>query len=234
MRPRQFQAPRFLISILLAAGTAWGFIALADEVHEGETRAIDEQVILAFRNADTSDPVGPRWLEEAVRDVTALGSNTVLTAAVLTVVGFLALQRDRRAAIFTLAATGGGLLASFLLKEFFDRPRPDLIPHEVEVFTKSFPSGHAMISAVVYLTLASLVTRLMERRRLKIYAMTIAVVFTAAIGISRVYLGVHWPSDVLAGWMAGASWALVCWAVASRIGLGRDGGENNGGGRTCQ
>jgi undecaprenyl-diphosphatase len=234
MRPRQFQAPRFLISIMLAAGTAWGFIALAGGVHEGETRAIDERVILAFRNADISDPVGPRWLEEAVRDVTALGSNTVLLAAVLTVVGFLALQRDWRAAVFTLAATGGGLLAAFLLKEFFDRPRPDLIPHEVEVFTKSFPSGHAMISAVVYLTLASLVTRLMERRRLKIYAMTIAIVFTAAIGVSRVYLGVHWPSDVLAGWMAGASWALVCWSIASRIGLGRDGGANNGGGRPCQ
>jgi undecaprenyl-diphosphatase len=90
-----------------------------------------------------------------------------------------------------------------------------------------------MISAVVYLTLASLVTRLMERRRLKIYAMTIAAVFTAVIGISRIYLGVHWPSDVLAGWMAGACWALLCWLVASRIGLGRD-GENNGNSRACQ
>ena len=227
MRLRQFQAPWFLIPILVAAGAAWGFIELADEVHEGETRAIDERVILAFRNADIGDPVGPRWFEEAVRDVTALGSNTVLTAAVLTVVGFLLLQRDWRAAIFTFAATGGGLLASFLLKEFFDRPRPDLIPHEVEVFTASFPSGHAMISAVVYLTLASLVTRLMARRRLKIYAMTVAVVFTAAIGVSRVYLGVHWPSDVLAGWMAGASWALACWLVASRIGLGRNGPDKS-------
>jgi undecaprenyl-diphosphatase len=227
MKTRQFQAPRLLIPLLIAAGTAWGFIELADEVDEGETRAIDERVILAFRSADISDPVGPAWFEEAVRDLTSLGSNTVLAAAVLTVVGFLLLQRDWRAALFTFAATGSGLLASFVLKEFFDRPRPDLIPHEVMVFTPSFPSGHAMISAVVYLTLASLVTRLMQRRRLKIYAMTVAIVLTAMIGLSRVYLGVHWPSDVLAGWMAGASWALVCWLVASRIGLGRNGPDQN-------
>lgn len=227
MKIKQFQAPRFLIPILIAAGTAWGFIELAGEVDDGETRAIDERVILAFRSSDISDPVGPAWFEEAVRDLTSLGSNTVLGAAVLTVVGFLSLQRDWRAALFTLAATGSGLLASFMLKEFFDRPRPDLIPHEVMVFTPSFPSGHAMISAVVYLTLASLVTRLMRRRRLKIYAMTVAIVLTTVIGLSRVYLGVHWPSDVLAGWMAGASWALVCWLIASKIGLGRNGSDQN-------
>lgn len=224
---KQFQAPRLLIPLLIAAGIAWGFIELADEVDDGETRAVDERVILAFRSADISDPVGPAWFEEAVRDLTSLGSNTVLAAVVLTVIGFLSLQRDWRAAFFTLAATASGLLASFILKEVFDRPRPDLIPHEVMVFTPSFPSGHAMISAVVYLTLASLLTRLMQRQRLKIYTMTAAVVLTTVIGASRVYLGVHWPSDVLAGWMAGASWALVCWLIASRIGLGRNGSDRN-------
>jgi undecaprenyl-diphosphatase len=223
MRPRQFQAPRLLIPLLIATGAAWGFIELVDEVGEGETRAIDERVILAFRSADISDPLGPAWFEEAVRDLTSLGSNTVLATVVLTVAGFLSLQRDWRAAFFTVAATGSGLLASSLLKAFFDRPRPDLIPHEVLVFTPSFPSGHAMVSAVVYLTLASLLARFMGRRRLKIYTMTVAIALTTVIGLSRVYLGVHWPSDVLAGWMAGASWALVCWLIASRIGLGRNG-----------
>ena len=142
--------------------------------------------------------------------------------AVLTVVGFLLLVRNWRAASFTFAATASGLLVSHLLKAVFDRPRPDLIPHEVTVFTPSFPSGHAMMSAVVYLTLAALVARLMRRRRLKLYAMSVAAVFTLLIGLSRVYLGVHWPTDVLAGWMAGASWALGCWLIAAKVGLDRD------------
>jgi undecaprenyl-diphosphatase len=223
MRLRQPQVPRFLVPIVLATASAWIFIAVADEVLEGETRAIDERIILALRTADVSDPVGPLWFEEAVRDLTALGSTLVLAMAVLTVVGFLLLLRDWRAAIFTFGATGSGLLVSHLLKALFGRPRPDLIPHEVMVFTPSFPSGHAMMSAVVYLTLASLVARLMRRRRLKLYAMSIAVVLTTLIGLSRVYLGVHWPSDVLAGWTAGASWALACWLIAARLGLGRDG-----------
>ena len=219
---KQTQVPRFLVPMLLATASAWSFIEVAEEVAEGETRAVDEQIILAFRTSDISDPVGPAWFEEAVRDLTALGSTLVLAIAVLAVVGFLLLVRDWRAAIFTFAASGSGLLVSHLLKEAFGRPRPDLVPHEVTVFTSSFPSGHAMMSAVVYLTLASLVARLMQRRRLKLYAMSVAAVLTALIGLSRVYLGVHWPSDVLAGWMAGASWALACWLIAEKVGLGRD------------
>jgi undecaprenyl-diphosphatase len=223
VRVKQPQVPRVLVPILLATASAWIFIEVAEEVVEGETRAFDEQIILALRTSDISDPVGPPWFEEAVRDLTALGSTLVLAMAVLSVVGFLLLLRDWREAIFTFAASGGGLLISHSLKHVFGRPRPDLIPHEVMIFTPSFPSGHAMMSAVVYLTLASLVTRLMQRRRLKLYAMFVAAVFTMLIGLSRVYLGVHWPSDVLAGWMAGASWALACWLVAAKVGLGRDG-----------
>ncbi len=214
MRIRQPQVPRFLVPILLATASVWGFIEIAEEVFEGETRAIDERIILALRTSDASDPVGPAWFEEAVRDLTALGSTLVLAMAVLTVVGFLLLVRNWRAASFTFAATASGLLVSHLLKAVFDRPRPDLIPHEVTVFTPSFPSGHAMMSAVVYLTLAALVARLMRRRRLKLYAMSVAAVFTLLIGLSRVYLGVHWPTDVLAGWTAGGLWALLCWFLA--------------------
>lgn len=222
---KQLPVPRVLVPILLVAAGAWCFIAIADEVVEGETRAIDERIILAMRTADPHDPIGPAWFEEAVRDLTALGSTLVLTMAVLTVVGLLLLMRRWRAAIFTFVATVTGQLASHALKEFFGRPRPDLIPHEVEVFTHSFPSGHAMMSAVVYLTLASLAARLMTQRRLKVYVLSIAVIFTILIGASRVYLGVHWPSDVLAGWMIGASWALACWLIAAKIGLGGNGTE---------
>lgn len=223
MRIRQPQVPRFLLPILLATGSVWGFIEIAEEVFEGETRAIDERIILALRTSEASDPVGPAWFEEAVRDLTSLGSTLVLAMTVLTVVGLLLLVRDWRTAAFTFAATGSGLVVSHLLKEVFGRPRPDLIPHEVTVFTPSFPSGHAMMSAVVYLTLASLVARLMRRRSLKVYALSVATALTMLIGVSRVYLGVHWPTDVLAGWMAGASWALACWLIAARIGLDRDG-----------
>jgi undecaprenyl-diphosphatase len=222
-RLKQLPVPRFLVPILLAAACAWSFIEIADEVVEGETRAIDEGIILALRTSDPHDPIGPAWFEEAVRDLTALGSTLVLSMAVVTVVGFLLLMRHWRAALFTFAASVGGQLASHLLKEFFGRPRPDLIPHEVAVFTHSFPSGHAMMSAVVYLTLAALAARLMDHRRLKLYAMSVAVAFTVLIGVSRVYLGVHWPSDVLAGWMIGAGWALACWLVAAKIGLGGNG-----------
>jgi undecaprenyl-diphosphatase len=224
-RIRQLPVPKFLVPILLATATAWGFIEIADEVAEGETTAVDERIVLAMRTSDTHDPIGPAWFEEAMRDLTALGSTLVLSMVVLAVVGFLLFMRQWRAAIFTFVASVSGQLVSHLLKEAFGRPRPDLIPHEVAVFTHSFPSGHAMMSAVVYLTLASLAARLMHRRQLKLYVLSVAIVFTILIGASRVYLGVHWPSDVLAGWMIGASWALACWLVAAKLGLGRNGSE---------
>jgi undecaprenyl-diphosphatase len=157
-----------------------------------------------------------------VRDVTALGSAPVLIIAVLAVVGFLALAESYRLALFSLAASLGGLVLSSVLKYLIDRPRPELAPPDVFTFTSSFPSGHSMMSAVIYLTLAALVARLMERRRLKLYALGIAICLTLLIGASRIYLGAHWPSDVLAGWSAGAAWALLCWLIARRIGLGQD------------
>lgn len=217
------QVPWTLVAIAVAAIAAWGFIELLDEVSEGDTRAIDEAIILALRvPGDPADPIGAPWLEEAVRDVTALGSSPTLVIAVLAVFGFLALAKAWRPAIFILAASVGGLIVSSVLKELIDRPRPDLVPHGNLIYTASFPSGHSMMSAVVYLTLAALVTRLIERKRLKGYALGVAMLLTLLVGVSRVYLGVHWPSDVLAGWAAGAAWALGCWLVARWIGLGGD------------
>lgn len=217
------QVPWTLVAIALVAVALWGFIELLDDVLEGDTRAIDEAIILAFRvPGDPADPIGAPWLEEAVRDVTALGSSPALVIAVLAVFGFLALAKAWRPAIFILAASVGGLIVSSVLKEVIDRPRPDLVPHGNLIYTASFPSGHSMMSAVVYLTLATLVTRLIERNRLKGYALGVAMVLTLLVGVSRVYLGVHWPSDVLAGWAAGAAWALGCWVIARWIGLGGD------------
>jgi undecaprenyl-diphosphatase len=212
---KNWQVPRILIPIILVAAAASAFIAILDEVVEGDTRAVDEAIILGFRvPGDPADPIGSPWLEEAVRDVTALGSAPALVIAVLAVAGFLALAKAWRPAIFTLAASGGGLLVSSLLKYVVDRPRPDLVPHGNLIYTTSFPSGHSMMSAVVYLTLAALVARLMTKKRLKGYALGIAMTLTLLVGVSRIYLGVHWPSDVLAGWAAGAAWASACWLAA--------------------
>ena len=220
---KSWLVPRVLIPVALLAAAASAFIALLDEVSEGATRAIDEAIILAFRvPGDPADPIGAPWFEEAMHDITALGSAPALVIAVLAVFGFLALAKAWRPAIFILVASGGGLVVSSLLKYTIDRPRPDLVPHGNLIYTSSFPSGHSMMSAVVYFTLAALVTRLIERRRLKGYALGVAMILTLLVGASRIYLGVHWPSDVLAGWAAGAAWALGCWLIARWIGLGGD------------
>ena len=210
--PREFA---LLATLALAAAAVWGFVELADEVLEGETHAFDERILLALRSAgDHSDPLGPGWLEELMRDVTGLGGTGVLTFVTLAVAGFLALDRKSHAALFVVAAVGGGMLLSTLLKLGFDRPRPDLVPHGAVVYTASFPSGHATVSAVVYLTLGALLARVQPRLVLKLYLLGLAILLTVAVGVSRIYLGVHWPSDVLAGWAIGAAWALLCWAAA--------------------
>lgn len=204
-----------LSAIAIIGGGLWGFIALADEVLEGETHAFDRIVLLSLRNAnDLSDPIGPFWLEICARDITSLGGIPVLTLATLTSAGFLLVAGKRNWALLLVIAVGGGLLLASGLKEFFDRPRPDLVPHAVRVYTQSFPSSHAMLSAVTYLTLGALLARSQPRWGVKAYMLGVAILLTLLIGMSRVYLGVHWPTDVLAGWCAGAAWAMLCWAGA--------------------
>lgn len=203
------------VLLALAAGGGWAFAELADEVMEGETRDLDVAVLLALRNpADIGDPLGPRWMEETVRDFTALGGMGVLGLVTLAAVGFLLLERKWRAALFVAGAIGGGMVLSLALKHGFDRPRPDLVPHGSYVVTSSFPSGHSMMSAVAYLTLGALLARMQPRLAMKAYLILLSVLLTALVGVSRVYLGVHWPTDVLAGWAAGATWAALCWAAA--------------------
>jgi len=204
-----------LVSTLLIAAGIWIFVELADKVMEGKTATIDRQILLAMRAAaDPSDPIGPRWFEESMRDLTALGGTAVLLLASLAVIGFLLLQRKHGMALLMVLSVGGGLLLSTLLKQGFNRPRPDLVPHGSYVMTASFPSGHSMLSAVVFLTVGSLLARYTGTRRLKIYVLSLSVLATLLVGLSRIYLGVHWPTDVLAGWSAGASWALICWFLA--------------------
>ncbi|HTI40911.1 MAG TPA: phosphatase PAP2 family protein [Vicinamibacterales bacterium] len=196
----------------------WGFLSLADEVMEGDTTTVDTRILLAFRKADDpSRPIGPQWVENSLLDVTALGGPTVLGLVVVSVAGFLLLQTRYHTALVVLATAASGEIANMAMKNLFLRPRPTIVPHLRDVSSTSFPSGHAMESAIIYLTLGAMLMRLAERRITKIYCIGIAVFMTLLVGISRVYLGVHYPTDVVAGWMFGFFWASLCWIVARRF-----------------
>jgi undecaprenyl-diphosphatase len=203
-----------LVVLGLIAGALWLFIELADAVVEGHTRTIDTALLLAMRTpGNPADPWGPLWLQEVARDFTALGGVAVLSLLTLAVIGYLAMAGKRHAALAVFIAVVGGQILSSLLKLGFHRPRPDLVPHLTHVYTASFPSGHSLMAAVTYLTLGALLASVQASIRIKVFFLTLAAILTVLIGVSRVYLGVHWPSDVVAGWAVGAAWALLCWLV---------------------
>jgi undecaprenyl-diphosphatase len=217
---RRFEA-RVLVGLALAAAALWAFLTLGGEILAGEAFGLDRRLILVFRTpGHPDDPIGSRSIEEAVRDVTALGGTTFI--ALVTVVAVLAFafhNRYRHAAIMA----GAVLLAwisSDLSKEFYGRPRPDLVPHGAYVYSGSFPSGHSTLSTATWLTLAMLIASLETRRRSKAVVYVLAALFVVAVGVSRIYLGVHWPTDVLAGWCLGSIWALAAW-LALRAAGGR-------------
>ncbi len=205
-----------LAVVLLLAVSLLVFAAVTDGVVGGETRTFDSAVLMAMRTpGQPSNPLGPPWFEEAVRDVTSLGGTVIIVLITATVAGFLAMSGTRHAALLMIGSVAGGALLMSFLKQLFARARPDLVEHSARVFTESFPSGHATLSAVTYLTLGALLARVQTRRTLKAYSLGIAITLTALVGVSRVYLGVHWPTDVLAGWCLGAAWAMTCWLVAA-------------------
>ncbi len=224
-------------SVLPVAVTAVGgvavyvFLKLAGEMQEGELAGFDRAVLLAFRNpADPTDPLGPAWFEQSVEEITALGGYTILTVLVAIVVGYLVVARRYGPALFVALSVGLGTLVGQLLKLAYDRPRPDVVNHLVAIHTASFPSGHATMSTLVYLTLAALIARLVEDWRVRAYVICVAVLLSLAVGLSRLYLGVHWPSDVAAGWALGVAWASLSWLVVSSLRRlrARTGGNGNG------
>jgi undecaprenyl-diphosphatase len=157
--------------------------------------------------------MGPRWLVEVGRDVTAFGSPAVVAFLTAVVLGYLWLRRRYGALWFVVVAIAGGGLLARLLKEVFGRERPELLPC-LWVSSPSFPSGHAVLAAVIYLTLGILLARLEPRLLLKVYFLGVMMTLTFLVGLSRVYLGVHYPTDVLAGWVVGLVWGLLCWLAA--------------------
>jgi undecaprenyl-diphosphatase len=214
--PRRFVLHHLTSLALIVLGLGLcAFIGIADEVLEGDTLRFDHWLLLALRvSGDPGDPLGPVWVEEMFRDFTALGGIGVLGLLTVSSAGYLWLMGLRRVAVFLVLAIAGGLLLSLALKAGFHRPRPDLVPHGAMVYTSSFPSGHSMLSAVVYLTGGALLAVVHPARRVRIYLIGCSILATLLVGVSRVYLGVHWPSDVLAGWTAGAAWAAACWLMA--------------------
>ena len=213
-----FPEPFYLVAVSLIMAGLWIFFELADFVMEGESHALDRMILLALRTPGSlNDPLGPRWLEEIFRDFTSFGSVAVLTFALLAAAGYLFLQKKYRSMLLMVAAIVGGTVLSLLLKYGFDRPRPDLVAPYAHTLTSSFPSGHALLAATTYLTMGALLARVQPQRSLKIYLMCLAILLTLIVGFTRVYLGVHWPTDVLAGWTVGGVWALTCWLVAQLL-----------------
>lgn len=211
-------SPLPVAMVAIVAGCAWAFIGIAGEISEGEVAAFDQALLLWFRDpANLSLPIGPHWLEIAMMDLTTLGGTAVLVTLVAVVVGFMLFAGMAGPALFTVLSIGGGTAFSQLLKIFYDRPRPDLVEHLAAIQTASFPSGHATMATLVYLTLGAMVVRLVDGHALRVYVMVVAVLLSAIVGVSRVYLGVHWPTDVLAGWALGAAWAACSWLVVAGL-----------------
>lgn len=213
--------PALLIGILVVVTGIVFFWWLTDQVVSGRTNELDRRLIRACRTAeDAKNPIGPHWLEEAARDITALGGYAVLSGLTVSVSIFLVIVGKQHAGWLLLGATTGGLTLMHLLKSWINRPRPDpnFVSHHLSLAgSASFPSGHAMLSAIVYLALGAMLARLVQRRRLKTFFITLALGLSFLIGISRVYLGVHYPTDIIAGWTAGLVWGTFCWILTRAL-----------------
>ena len=209
---------RILILLGILAISTLLFLHLAGEVAEGDTSAFDREILLALRRPGAlAIPIGPTWLVKVMTEITVLGGATILTVMTFLVVGYLIAAKRPLTALFVMVAVSGGAILEAVLKHIFERPRPELVAHLVSVNSASFPSGHAMNSAVTYLTLGTLLAKSERTRAVKIYLLVAAILLTVLVGCSRVYLGVHWPTDVLAGWCVGSTWAVACATIAQYL-----------------
>ncbi len=206
-----------LVAVACVTGLALAFAAIADEMQEAPGRSFDLWVLQTLHpGPDLRDAIGPKWLEHAALDLTSLGSVAVLASIALIAVGYLLIERQMLKALALTISLAGGLVLSETMKLVFERTRPPDVYRASEVLNASFPSGHALLSTVAYLSLGAMLSRAMPHRALRFYVMAIAITLALLVGITRVYLGVHWTTDVLAGWCLGASWATACW-LAERL-----------------
>jgi undecaprenyl-diphosphatase len=206
---------KVLVAVFAIVAGTIGFILIAGFVSRGSADHIDMQILRSFRYpGNLTRPIGPGWLFEVMRDITSLGGSTIVFLITFIVIGYFILQKQHSMLFLVLAAVIGGAIMDLELKELFGRIRPEIIPSLIPVKSFSFPSGHSMMSTIIYLSLASLIARIQVRLRDKIYIISVAIFLSFIIGVSRVYLGVHYPSDVLGGWSLGLAWAALCWFVA--------------------
>lgn len=197
--------------------SAFLFAHILEQVRDGDTTASDHAILLAFRRADDpSTPIGPSWLVQSAIDISALGGTTFITLLTIAAAGFLALHKRWRRMFTLISAVGGAAILSSTIKLSLLRERPAIAAHLTEFWSYSFPSGHAMVSAAAYLTVGMMLASTQETKRARIYLVSLAVGMTVLIGVTRIYLGVHWPSDVVGGWCAGAAWALLFWVFMRR------------------
>lgn len=207
-------APLSALLVLMIGVLA--FIEIADDMSEADGQRFDQAVLAMMRPVadDPGRPWGPWWLHEAAADITSLGGISVLGLFALIAIGFLVMQRKRLSALLLIVGLAGGVVLSEGLKAVFERERPPLEYQTVETLNASFPSGHALLSTVFYLTLGVMLTRAFSQRRLKAYALGVGVTVALLVGVTRIYLGAHWTTDVVAGWCVGAAWAMALWLVA--------------------
>jgi undecaprenyl-diphosphatase len=216
-----FTTPLTWVWVTALSGLA-GFLAMTEIIESESIVESERHVLLALRDPENlSDPWGPAWFEEIAAEISALGGYTILVTIVALVLVTLLLLRKRAAALFLFAALATGTVLSQGLKFYFSRPRPDLVDHLDRTFTSSFPSGHASASMMAYLTLAAVAIRFIPRHSVRLFLLWAAFILAILIGVSRVYLGVHWPTDVLAGWFLGIAWASLCWLAAHYLSGGR-------------
>ncbi len=210
--------PLLPVLVLVVLGATWGFISPADEVMEKETHHFDETILLAMREpGNTKDPVGPPWLGEMARDITALGGFALLSGVMFVATGVALFSGKRRLAVAGVISVFVGGIFVVVLKQGFNRPRPELVEHATLVSLPGFPSGHSTMAALVWLTLGIVIARTQPRQSLRVFVVAISVAITLLVGVSRVYLGVHWPTDVLAGWTLGGAWAVLFWLIAVKV-----------------
>ena len=192
------------------------FVEIADDMTEADGQAFD-QMVLHWMQPIAGQPRGPWWLQEAAADITSLGGIAVLTLFAIVAIGMLMILKKRLSAVLLVIGLAGGVVLSEGLKALFERERPPAAFQAVETLNASFPSGHALLSTVFYLTVAVMMTRAFPKRRLMAYVLGVGMVFALLIGLTRVYLGAHWASDVMAGWCVGAAWAMALWLVSYAV-----------------
>jgi undecaprenyl-diphosphatase len=212
---REIKDPLLVRTLVLIALGIVAFLLLAALVTRGTIQDLDVQILREVRKLATREDHASRlWGEESIVAITSLGATITLVCACLVTLGFLLLTRKwHTSLVLVLVLCGAGGLNQWL-KPYYDRARPEAVTHAQYVESASFPSGHALLSTAVYGTLGAIGISLLRDRRLKIYLLTLTIVLVLLIGLSRIYLGVHYPSDVLAGWIAGTVWSLACWLLA--------------------